>query len=1145
MNHFLKKKWWLTLLLSIVLLPYNEIFAQSKPYSLVIPPSPNSASIGKFGDIPLNYSSGLPNISIPLLDLKEGSLALPISINYNYGGFRPSDQPGVVGRGWSLMAGGVISRVVNGLPDELHGSTRLGYLYNSANIKSLLKVNDSLNCQNQSCPSCFVDGNCDGEPDMFYFSFGNISGKFFFGDDGLPHIVSDRKLKIEYHQFDTPILQRIYNGISTNINGFTITTEDGTVYRFGDPTPKAEVIPIDPMKNVEFSYSQHEFWDPLSTAYLTPISAWLLYEIEDTDGNKIKLSYLNDYKDNQSYFKLNRQRITKTPFQVYTTTPHSSEEVAGFDYSISSENFVTKIEGSTWKVDFSYNNLESDTALHTLNSVLLSLTNGNEIKRYNATYSSTDMKCLLTGLKEKAITGGTAVYKTHAFEYTPFPATYYILGLDYWGYYNGVNNADLIPVSPYTANREPSFSNTVLGALKKITYPTGGTSSFEYEQNEYSYIRQDTTENGQAIGRRAGGGIRLKKMIDSGGNGMPAMTKEYSYNKFNNLNLSSGVALAPVNKFFFTFQVSQISGKLAWLFGGEVPDTTVNWNIWKSDPFYTLSQTPIYYFNVRETTGSTIRTDYEFTSHLDYPDYLGVNYGLGTNQVGPYESYDFARSLPKSVKQYQNNAIVSETQTAYTMTEKFRSRRLWRQTAISRSEGSFQFAKGVAVISGLIQKKSDSTLYYYPAGNYMVRNIYEYDSTYYSLRKQIQYNSRITSSTPGTVETRYKYPFDYAGGVYPAMISKNIISPVIEEQKLVNGNQVNYTLKDFGIYNNGTLYKPSTVKVQTLSTNPLITKSEVTKYTSNGNIEEVLLDTKTYQSYRWGYNQQYPIAEVKNAMSAEFFYEGFEKKNGTTVSGGDAHTGLRYSTNASVSWAKPNNREYVISYWYKDTGAWKYSGELPYTGNSFILSGGTAFDDICIYPIDAQISTYTYMPLIGLGTTTDVKGLTNYYSYDGFNRLMDVKDQDGNIVKSYCYNYQGGSTNCFVDPLIYKNDEIITTHRKECGVHYLGSLVTYKVFKGTYLSTISQADADQRAQTDADVQGQLYANSDPDATCTLIPCYSYTFSANQGFSATYHYKDCEGIDRTEYVEQGHSVTLCAREGTVNGGPYIKGTACPQ
>jgi hypothetical protein len=59
--------------------------------------------------------------------------------------------------------------------------------------------------------------------------------------------------------------------------------------------------------------------------------------------------------------------------------------------------------------------------------------------------------------------------------------------VDYWGYYNAINNASLLP--PAGADLEPREYATKIGALTKLTYPTKGYSTIEYEQNSYSYLQ--------------------------------------------------------------------------------------------------------------------------------------------------------------------------------------------------------------------------------------------------------------------------------------------------------------------------------------------------------------------------------------------------------------------------------------------------------------------------------------------------------------------------------------------------------------------------------------------------------------------------------------------------------------------------------
>src|SRR5258708_30842417 len=89
----------------------------------------------------------------------------------------------------------------------------------------------------------------------------------------------------------------------------------------------------------------------------------------------------------------------------------------------------------------------------------------------------------------------------------------------------------------------------------------------------------------------------------------------------------------------------------------------------------------------------------------------------------------------------------------------------------------------------------------------------------------------------------------------------------------------------------------------------------------------------------------------------------------------------------------------------KTIGAWTYF-EHKVTGvTSVNLSGTATIDELRLYPAVAQMKTYCYAPLVGITHACDADNKISYYFYDGLNRLKWVKDQDGNIIKTYQYHY--------------------------------------------------------------------------------------------------------------------------------------------
>ena len=184
----------------------------------VIPPSPEASSLGKYADVPVSLYTGIPQVSIPIYTIQEKGIQIPISLNYHAGGVRVEEHASWVGLGWSLNAGGVITRSVVGGADDQIG----GYLTQTNDLENL----GSLSVDELKRIKADVSANTlDIEPDIYSFSFLGQSEKFIVDKATRTGIASKKtNLKIE-----------IINTLTENrIKGWKITDDRGNQYFFED-----------------------------------------------------------------------------------------------------------------------------------------------------------------------------------------------------------------------------------------------------------------------------------------------------------------------------------------------------------------------------------------------------------------------------------------------------------------------------------------------------------------------------------------------------------------------------------------------------------------------------------------------------------------------------------------------------------------------------------------------------------------------------------------------------------------------------------------------------------------------------------------------------------------------------------------------
>jgi len=275
-----------SILLCVVLLQAQE----AKPPVNI--QSPNAAGLGKYGDVPVSYFTGTPNISIPLHTLNYKGIDLDISLNYDASGINIDQHTGCTGQNWNITAGGVITRSIKGSADELTlkntkipgtNNPNIGFLYN---FEMLNDVNTTNTSQLSNLAISNEHNQIDFEPDVFTFNFMGRSGKFYMDNDGNWKVDSDHNIMVVY---DTSLIRPLFEKFPFTqlyqntyiypkvIKGFKLIDGDGTSYVFGNDTSAIEY-------SIDF-YRQRGFDDNIPDYWKA--NSWYLTAVIDKFGNHL------------------------------------------------------------------------------------------------------------------------------------------------------------------------------------------------------------------------------------------------------------------------------------------------------------------------------------------------------------------------------------------------------------------------------------------------------------------------------------------------------------------------------------------------------------------------------------------------------------------------------------------------------------------------------------------------------------------------------------------------------------------------------------------------------------------------------------------------------------------------------------------
>lgn len=948
-----------------------------------IPSAPSAYELTKYGSIPVNESTGIASLSIPLVTYNTQNLSLPVSLSYSSSGVKVDQVASNVGMSWSINAGGVITRNTRGLPDNIGASRSYPTLSYIQGLKNGNSSQQALFYQfvedvNGEVPE-------DWQPDLFNFNINGYSGTFFFDQNNDIHMVKkDVEVDIEYN------------------NGFIITTPEGISYHFTE---------------TETSRQRSSGIPSPTTMY---ISAWYATKIKHYKGDEIVIEYENA---NNTLFYMGSLSQTEVKYTNLSTGCQGNGDQQGLTNSISkqvnynytNEKKIKKISSNQANgyVEFVTSESRSDLEdSYKIQKVELYNSSNQLIKGYELDYTfykstlsySTGAqtwsglnginsnhenyyRMFLTGIKEYDKFNNFINGKEHAFQYENPQGLPPRLSLaqDYLGFYNGKNsNAGLLPDTYLTSDsfflmnrrgdRSSDFNYAKKGLLTKVTYPTKGTTELFYEGANYPLINK-------------------------------IVTKE------------SSTAAEEVTKYYYKSYTSAINGTGGTSYYSYAPlydDIIIDMDVNEGCGSHHVTK-----FNSSSITNLYINSTNQFL-------YKTVTVGFGNNfEKGGIEkrfyveSDDDATTLfgsliksgARSNTEVLNGTLLKETylkNNSGTLEEQKIKEYVYlndlsKQTIVDSYKGNRRYENianvpGPGVITSVwgydlahyitssnwVSIDSIKTYDYLNGKTFTQIEDYNYESGFAGLPSTI-----ITNNSNGLNNiTKKYYPDDIINSSF--LPGDNLTSPQYTAVSKLKSNQTHRfevvqtdykqgsgVLRrqriNYDLWGTSNIALPESIEAHkgdySSATNKLEERITYHEYYNNGNVKEVSMTDGLPIVYIWGYKEQYPIAKIENAT--------FTSGKSNTISGSQQtliNNAVAAATNETTAGTENTLRTKLQ-----------------------LLRDG--------FP-KAMVTTFTYNPLEGVTSITDPRGQTVYYEYDDFNRLKLVKDKNSKILSQNEYHYK-------------------------------------------------------------------------------------------------------------------------------------------
>jgi len=471
-------------------------------------PNPETAGLGRYGNIPINHYTGTANIAVPLYTINFDGLEIPINLSYNTGGIKIDQEATWVGLGWTLSCEPVITRQIKGLCDITggEGGATRGYIYTDIPLPNYNSQTEELIERLKIYYYPFAHScGWDTEPDIFTANIFGESISFILTQKALSNGVIDVKMingdkgyKVEYiekeksfiisnsagYKFFFSNIERSITALQNGTNGYAVTSS------YKDPLItgwKLNKIVSPNEKKLEFTYENIVTQSqPIKSNTKKRIvcgyrpTAW-----PGDDPNNIigYTSYVNGY--GISYLKSISSDDIKIEFKSSERLDLGSEK----EYITNISNYI----GFTSKRPQRLNNIIIKNSLNdTIYNFSFNYSYFNENK-INEEYPEKYLR-----LKLNSIYNHNLLYREFSYINSDVLSEKTSMNSDFWGFYNGSNNyskgfPSLFKEYSCTyqnrlyiegGNRFPNINFSQNGLLETIIYPTGGYTKFNYESNE-------------------------------------------------------------------------------------------------------------------------------------------------------------------------------------------------------------------------------------------------------------------------------------------------------------------------------------------------------------------------------------------------------------------------------------------------------------------------------------------------------------------------------------------------------------------------------------------------------------------------------------------------------------------------------------